>query len=1092
MKKIALLSALIAFSILLQAQTVPKTLHSNTNNVVVTFLVNMQNETVSPNGVYMKGNWDDWTDGVKMEITSGSIYSATIPVLKNFSLNYKFYNGDPNGTWFEMKGEDFLGDCTDEWTNRIFNVEESDTVLEKVCFESCTICQSTNPAQLLSKGVGFSQAFEVFSPYDIQFNYYTIEDFQNVKKLGLNSIRLPIFMDKMFEENSDEMSPLFFYLLDQYVDIAESEGLNLILTNMSGFDYANDPAIQDKFINIWTQMAEHYKNRSTKIFYELANEPNSISDEVWGQIQGNVIDAIREIDQIHTIVVTPIWDGLDNLKNLPFYEDDNLIYAFHFYDPFLYTHQGVVNASLSELVGVPFPYNESEMPAMPASFIGNWYEGLYYDYKTAATAEGIRTLINTAAKFKNERNVPVWCGEFGVVGGTDPDDRAYWYNALRSSLDENGIPWSMHGYTRYSGPFEDGTYHLFDHDLDIHIVEALGLIVSPQTDFVVNPETAGSDIYKDYPEPYIFPWISSDEGTTHLFSEEDPYEGKFCIYTEDLPIWNAIDFRFEPHRDLSELVANGYILEFMVKGDTPGAKFNVRFMDTDTSDPNDHPWRIVHDIDETMADWDGEWLLIQIPLSDFVEQGTFEDEWHDPEGKFDWKAIGNFQITTEFHSFEGMKFWFDNIRIVEGQQNDSVNVTFQVDMQNEVVSSSGVRLNGSFCNWTPANAVELTAVGSVYSATMQLKKGETIEYKFVNGVANQWTEYETINGLSCEFGYDANRGFVVPDEDFVLDPVCFNSCKICEPVVSDSVNVTFRVDMQNETVSDKGVHIGGSFESFGELDANGSVYSTTIKLKKGETLSYKFINGELYDWVKYEIITGNCTSGDAGDRWLLVPNNDVTLDVACFGSCGECEPVVVSDSVSVTFRVDMQNETVSATGVNLMGSFSNWTEAKPMQLFSGGIVYAATLRLKKGETIEYKFVNGGTTEWDKYEILTGQPCAFGNDANRGLVVPNNDVTLDVVCFGGCDKCKPDVISDLKDMNIFLFPNPTSGKIEIKGISETEKYEIVLISEVGQELKQITSSGEKSIRLDLTNLPKGLYIISIKNMAVNQYFKIVKN
>jgi endoglucanase len=97
----------------------------------------------------------------------------------------------------------------------------------------------------------------------------------------------------------------------------------------------------------------------------------------------------------------------------------------------------------------------------------------------------------------------------------------------------------MHGYTRYSGPFEFGTYHLFDHDLDIPLVEAMGLIVPPQTDFIIKPETAGFDIYKDYPSPYIFTWISSDEGTTHLLSEEEPYDGKFCN-TRRLPLWSMI------------------------------------------------------------------------------------------------------------------------------------------------------------------------------------------------------------------------------------------------------------------------------------------------------------------------------------------------------------------------------------------------------------------------------------------------------------------------------------------------------------------------------------------------------------------------
>lgn len=423
--------------------------------------------------------------------------------------------------------------------------------------------------------------------------------------------------------------------------------------------------------------------------------------------------------------------------------------------------------------------------------------------------------------------------------------------------------------------------------------------------------------------------------------------------------------------------------------------------------------------------------------------------------------------------------------------NDNAEITFQVNLQNETVSPNGVYIMGNWDDWTTAVKLD-NSTDKIYSTTLTLKPGNRIDYKFFDGnPAGNWEEYKGENFRGSCTDEWTNRFFIVPDESTVLDPVCFNSCEICEPVVSDSVNVTFRVDMQNETVSDKGVHIGGSFESFWELDANGSVYSATIKLKKGETLSYKFINSELYDWAKYETITGNCTSGDAGDRWLLVPNNDVTLDVVCFGGCGECEPLVVSDSVNVTFRVDMQNETVSAAGVNINGSFSNWAEAKPMQLFSGGIVYAATLRLKKGETIEYKFVNGGTTEWDKYEILTGQPCAFGNDANRGFVVPINDAMLDVVCFGKCDECAPDNLVDIPFKNLMVYPNPTKGEVVITGLPNSEQKTLNITNINGSVLQTIEVAGV-SASVDLSTLNKGIYFLKISDRTSQRIFKVVKN
>ena len=628
------------------------------------------------------------------------------------------------------------------------------------------------------KGVGYSQAFESGSSvYDIRFNYYDHQDFLDLKKLGIDQVRLPIFMKNMVNTGNDnQLEPLFFYLLDQYVDMAEAEDLNLILTNMSAFDYNNDTTVKKQLINIWTQIAKHYKNRLNKVFYELSNEPGYDNIEEWGVVQGELIDSIRTIDTIHTLIVTPAWGGSVNLKYLPEYDDDNLIYTFHFYDPFIFTHQGAQHVGLEELQGVPFPYDAEQMPELPASLIGTQYENDYNNYVNLGTIETIRGLIDTAVAFKEVRNVPVWCGEFGADDKySTTEDRALWYETLRTVLEENGIAWSMLGYTRYWGLFEYGTNKLFDYDLNIPIVEAMGLNSPLQSEFEIQPDTASIVFYDDYVNHDIDLWISVDDTLSHVYSQNNPKNNKFCIQMKDFPIWNYFRFDFIPDRDFSRLVEEEYYLSFWVKGDTPGVKFNMRFFDTDTDDPDDHPWRMVHDIDESLAPWDNEWHLVQIPLMNFIEQGAYDDDtWHDPEGKFDWSAIDEFHIQTEFEGLEGKQFWFDDIEIIKGTNTGLVEVTFHVDMQNEDVSELGIFLRGSFNNWISNNP--MSNDGSIYYKTLELEPGTEIEYKFVNG--DNW---ESNIPNTCTTGDNNDRVFVVPEKDSILSNVCFNSCEICTP-----------------------------------------------------------------------------------------------------------------------------------------------------------------------------------------------------------------------------------------------------------------------------------------------------------------------
>ena len=131
-----------------------------------------------------------------------------------------------------------------------------------------------------------------------------------------------------------------------------------------------------------------------------------------------------------------------------------------------------------------------------------------------------------------------------------------------------------------------------------------------------------------------------------------------------VPLYGFIGFDFKPFKDMSALVAGGYAVEFWVRGDTPGASFDIRLVDTDTDDPDDHPWRMRYTIDEQVVPWDGAWHKVQVPLGDFDEHGAWENEWFSPIGAFDWQAVDRFDIVAEHHALDGIQFWFDELRVL--------------------------------------------------------------------------------------------------------------------------------------------------------------------------------------------------------------------------------------------------------------------------------------------------------------------------------------------------------------------------------------------------------------------------------------------
>ncbi|TFG48629.1 MAG: hypothetical protein E4H40_04350 [Candidatus Brocadiia bacterium] len=182
----------------------------------------------------------------------------------------------------------------------------------------------------------------------------------------------------------------------------------------------------------------------------------------------------------------------------------------------------------------------------------------------------------------------------------------------------------------------------------------------------VKQDSTGFEIYADQNTPDMFVSNSISQGELNCYDQIDPMEGSYCIYCTGLAQYNSIGFDFWPDRDLTRLVQEGYSLEFWVRSDSPGSKFDVRFLDTKTDDPADHPWRMRKTIDEKNATWDGQWQFVRIPLRDFTEHGSWDNNtWFGPQGRFDWAAIDGFQIVTEHHDFKDKQFWFDDIRITE-------------------------------------------------------------------------------------------------------------------------------------------------------------------------------------------------------------------------------------------------------------------------------------------------------------------------------------------------------------------------------------------------------------------------------------------
>lgn len=103
--------------------------------VDVTFTVNMSTQTVSPDGVHIAGNFQDWDPSTTAMTDNGDgTWSYTASFFPEEKLQYKFINGI---TW--DNAENVFAACSVDG-NRTYCVGTASEAIEAVCFNACGSC----------------------------------------------------------------------------------------------------------------------------------------------------------------------------------------------------------------------------------------------------------------------------------------------------------------------------------------------------------------------------------------------------------------------------------------------------------------------------------------------------------------------------------------------------------------------------------------------------------------------------------------------------------------------------------------------------------------------------------------------------------------------------------------------------------------------------------------------------------------------------------------------------------------------------------------------------------------------------------------
>tara|TARA_Y100000815_G_C13346304_1_gene502185 strand:+ start:2898 stop:3956 length:1059 start_codon:yes stop_codon:yes gene_type:complete len=261
--------------------------------------------------------------------------------------------------------------------------------------------------------------------------------------------RLPLDIDFLLSTDKQVLKKKMNIL----IKLTKKKKVNLV------FAYFNHDLTQDNYKQRakeiaanWLQLLNLIKGNKDNLYIDLANEP-VIYPREWEEAASVIIGTIRDTyPDIKIIYGASNFNSMYELSRsrpLPY---DNIIYAFHFYEPYIFTHQGTSwTGNQTATVNIPFPYPGSapeKMPPLNKKAMGTQAEINYRDYPSTGTCQAMDDKIALIHHWAQENNVEVWCTEYGVTINADRESRIHYLKCVEQALNRyniKGFVWEYEG-----------------------------------------------------------------------------------------------------------------------------------------------------------------------------------------------------------------------------------------------------------------------------------------------------------------------------------------------------------------------------------------------------------------------------------------------------------------------------------------------------------------------------------------------------------------------------------------------------------------------------------------------------------------------
>ena len=326
----------------------------------------------------------------------------------------------------------------------------------------------------INLGGWLSQCDHTKERYD---NFIKEDAFKQISEWGLDHVRIPIDYNLVETKEGDYIEEGFHYI-DLAVQWSREYNLNMILDLHKTFGFSFDEGhnekgffenedYQERFYRLWEEFARRYGNVGEHLAFEILNEvTNKEYCDLWNEISKKCIAKIRAIAPDVKILIGGYYNNsIEALPDLLPPYDENIIYNFHCYEPLIFTHQGapwIRTMDTSFRIPITAPYKDLDVATKKytdqatVSFAS-------FDQNTSLSSEYFEKVFKEAVRICEERNVALYCGEYGVIDRADPKDALAWYKIISKEFNRSGIGRAAWSYKEMDfGLIDDHMSSVFD------------------------------------------------------------------------------------------------------------------------------------------------------------------------------------------------------------------------------------------------------------------------------------------------------------------------------------------------------------------------------------------------------------------------------------------------------------------------------------------------------------------------------------------------------------------------------------------------------------------------------------------------------